>query len=143
MSNIILMTLIVVLVVPGITIGYVFLIERLLGFLPTQWHSRLRPWLWLGPAFVLLTFILIYPTLSTIGLSFFNEDSTQFVGLDNYIHAFTAPDTLIALRNSTLWLTTLGLGTVFLGLIIAVLFDRVRYEPIAKAILFLPMAISS
>ena len=51
-------------------------------------------------------------------------------------------DTLIALRNNVLWLVLLTALMVGLGLLIAVLVDRVRYESVAKSVIFLPLAIS-
>ena len=64
------------------------------------------------------------------------------MGLDNYRYAFTSPQMLAAFKNNLLWLVLFTSITVSLGLIIAVLFDRVSYEPWAKAIIFLPQAIS-
>jgi alpha-glucoside transport system permease protein len=75
-------------------------------------------------------------------LSLLNADSTRYVGLDNYVYAFTNPDTLAAMRNNLLWLVFFTLFTVTFGLLIAVLTDRVSYERVANAIIFLPMAIS-
>ncbi len=96
----------------------------------------------LGLRFLLLSAYLVLPTVQTIYLSFFNQDSSKFVGLQNYIFAFTAPDMLIAFRNNILWLVLVTGISVGLGLIIAVLVDRVKYEPLAKSLIFLPMAIS-
>jgi alpha-glucoside transport system permease protein len=71
-----------------------------------------------------------------------NADSSEYVGLDNYEFATTNPDMISALKNNVLWLVLFTGGTVILGLVIAVLTDRVRYETIIKGIIFLPMAIS-
>lgn len=138
-----LLTAIVVIVgVPAVLVGYVALAEAFIGRLPFVWRPRLRPWLWLLPALILMAFFLLYPALDTIYLSFFDTKGTQFVGLQNFIYFFSTPDTLISLRNNVYWLIFLTIFTVGLGLILAVLFDRVKYESTAKAILFLPMAIS-
>ena len=51
-------------------------------------------------------------------------------------------DTLIALRNNVFWVILLPLLTVGLGLSVAVLVDRVRYEGVVKTVVFLPLAIS-
>ncbi|NEO60447.1 MAG: sugar ABC transporter permease [Moorea sp. SIO4G2] len=99
-------------------------------------------WVYLAPALALLTAYLILPTLNTIYISFLDKRSQNFVGLDNYIFAFTNPTMLIAFRNNVLWLVLVTGFSVALGLIIAVLVDRVRYEPVAKSIIFMPMAIS-
>jgi alpha-glucoside transport system permease protein len=48
----------------------------------------------------------------------------------------------VAFRNNLLWIVLMTTFSVGLGLIIAVLVDRVRYEPIAKSVIFLPVAIS-
>jgi alpha-glucoside transport system permease protein len=80
--------------------------------------------------------------LNTIWTSFQNANSTKFVGFKNYQLIFTDPTLLQVLRNNLLWLVLATAGTVFLGLIIAVLVDRVRVESFAKAAIFIPMALS-
>ncbi|MGF1457956.1 MAG: carbohydrate ABC transporter permease [Leptolyngbyaceae cyanobacterium] len=107
-----------------------------------QWRSRLLPWIYMTPALGVLGAFLILPTLRTIMISFMDRRSESWVGLDNYIFAFTNPDMLVAFRNNILWLVLVTGVSVSLGLIIAVLVDRVKYEPLAKALIFLPMAIS-
>ncbi len=105
-------------------------------------RGGLSPWLYLAPALLILGVFLVYPTLNTIYLSFLDRHSDEFVGLKNYKFAFTNKTMLIAFRNNLLWLVVFTSMTVSLGLILAVLLDRVRYEAIAKSIIFLPMAIS-
>jgi len=105
------------------------------------------PWLWLAPALVLLGIFLVYPTVDTIRRSFQDEKSHGFVGLDNYRFIVDNPqplvsDTHVALLNNLMWLTVFTAITVALGLIIAVLTARVRYEAVAKSAIFIPMAIS-
>lgn len=138
----IVLALIVVVGVPAATVAYIALVEALTGRLPYHTRLRVRPWLWVGPALFLLAFYLIYPTLNTIYLSLFNADSSQFVGLENYKYVFTNQDMLSSLKNNVLWLVLLTALTVGFGLTFAVLFDRVKYEAVAKALIFLPMAIS-
>ena len=138
-----LITAIVVIVgVPAATVLYVAAIEWLLVRLPYKSRTRLRPWLWVAPALLLLIFFLIYPTINTIILSFKNANSSQYVGLQNYIFAFTNSDMLDAFKNNLLWLVFFTLLTVSFGLLFALLADRVRYESVVKALIFLPMAIS-
>lgn len=100
------------------------------------------PWLYLAPALLILGFFLVYPTVSTFYFSFFDERLENFVGLKNYIWAFTSKPMLIAFRNNLLWILVFTSVTVSLGLVLAVLLDRVPYESLAKSVLFLPMAIS-
>lgn len=99
-------------------------------------------WLYIGPTLLILTFFLVYPTFNTLYLSFFDKNSKNFVGLANYVFAFTKKLMLIAFRNNLLWLVVFTALTVSLGLILAVMLDRVRYETVAKSVIFLPMAIS-
>ncbi len=129
--------------VPAVLVGYVALVEWGVQRLPDKQQPRLRPWLWIGPAVVLLTFYLVYPTLNTVYLSLLNAKSTEFIGLTNYVYALTNHDMLLAMRNNILWLVFFTGFTVSFGLLIAVLTDRVPYESVAKALIFLPMAISS
>ncbi|AGF53109.1 membrane bound sugar transport protein [Synechocystis sp. PCC 6803] len=98
--------------------------------------------MYVTPALLFLSAYLILPTLETVYLSFFDGRSRNFVGLKNYVFAFTDHTMLVAFRNNLLWLVLVTGISVSLGLIIAVLVDKVRYEAIAKSIIFLPMAIS-
>lgn len=107
------------------------------------------------PALILLLVFLVYPTFWTIALSFDTGrglDFKKFIGFDNYVNLFTNDHLFLdlsefppsgAVFNNITWAflnTSLCLG---LGLLIAVLADRVRYESIVKAVVFLPMAISA
>lgn len=134
--------LIVVIGVPAVLFGYIILTEQVLRVVPDRQRGRIRPWLWLAPALAFLIVFLVYPTIGTIIKSFQNTAGTEFVGLDNYIYFFTSPTTLGALKNNVLWVILLTGLTVGFGMIIAVLVDRVRYESVAKAVIFLPLAIS-
>lgn len=137
-----LLALTVVVGVPAIQVGYAILIESGLRLLPDRAQWKLRPWLWLAPALAFLGIFLIYPALHTLYLSFLDARSTAFVGLANYVFAFTNRDMLLAFRNNLLWLIFFTGFAVSFGLLLAVLTDRVRYESLAKSIIFLPMAIS-
>ena len=99
-------------------------------------------WFWLLPALVFIIVFLVYPAVDTFRLSFMNSNSTAYVGLDNYVHAFTNKTTQDALLNNVLWLLLFTLLAVGLGVLLAVLTGRVRYESTAKAFIFVPMAIS-
>ena len=133
---------IVVLGVPSVLIGYIWLTERFLGLLGQRARPRLRPWLWLAPALAFLVVFLVYPSIGSLIRSFQNAAGTKFVGLDNYAWFFNDDASLIALKNSLIWLVVLTTLAVGLGLLIAVLVDRVRYETVAKSVIFVPLAIS-
>ena len=133
---------IVVIGVPAALVGYILLTERLIQVFPERRQGRLRPWFWIAPALAFLIVFLIYPTLNTFALSFQDASSRNFVGLANYAWFFGDATTLEALRNSVLWVIFMTAGVVGLGLLVAILVDRVRYEPLAKTAIFIPLAIS-
>src|SRR5688572_21952622 len=139
MSDRLILAAIVVVGVPLALVGYITLVEALLGTLAPRRRSAVRPWLWLAPALLFLLTFLVYPVFNTLYLSVLGRDSDRFVGLANYQYVFTDGTMLMALRNNALWLIFFTLLTVTFGLLIAVLADRVRYESVAKAIIFLPM----
>jgi alpha-glucoside transport system permease protein len=134
----------VVVGVPAVLVAYIWSTERLLSFASERWRRRVRPWLWLLPALGFLGFFLIYPTIRTIIRSFQSKSelAPRWVGLANYKWFFTNSDALSSLFNNVLWVVFLTLFVVGGGLLVAVLVDRVRYESIAKSIIFLPLAIS-
>jgi len=99
-------------------------------------------WLYVVPALVILAFFLVYPAVHTIVLSLGDKTGEGFAGFSNYRFVFTNRTMQSALRNNLLWVAVFTAGTVGLGLAMAVLLDRVKYERIAKAIIFLPMAVS-
>jgi alpha-glucoside transport system permease protein len=133
---------IVVVGVPAVLVGYILASERLLQLVPERRQRRIRPWIWLAPALLLLIAFLVYPTIYTLILSFQNSAGTQFVGLANYQHFFGPTGGLGALKNSVLWLVFFSGIAAALGLLIAILVDRVRFESAAKTAIFVPLAIS-
>ncbi len=139
--------IIVVIGVPAVLVGYIWGTEQVLKLAPERSKPRIRPWLWLLPALAFLGVFLVYPTIGTVIRSLFSKgnilgQNTHFVGLDNFIWFFSDSGALSALKNNVLWLVFLTLLTVGLGLLIAILADKVRYESVAKSGIFLPLAIS-
>lgn len=107
-----------------------------------QLRERVRPWLFIAPALILLGMFLVYPALRTLYLSFFDKYGRDFVGLDNYEWALDDRGFKTAVRNNLLWLLIVPFASTGLGLLVAVLADRVKWEAIAKSLIFMPMAIS-
>lgn len=132
----------VVIGVPTVLVGYIWGTEQVLRLLPERLKPRIRPWLWLAPALGFLGLFLVYPTIGTVIRSFQDKFGKAWVGLDNFAWFFGSDDALTALKNNVLWLVFLTLFVVGLGLLIAVLVDRVRYESVAKSVIFVPLAIS-
>ncbi len=110
--------------------------------LPAEWTGRLQPFVFVGPAIAVLAWYLAIPTVRTFYLSLFNADSTQFVGVDNYVAVFTERIMFEAFRNNLLWMVFATIFSVGFGLLIAILADRSRFETLAKSLIFMPMAIS-
>lgn len=135
--------IVVVVGVPATLVGFILGIEWLLRFLPARMQPRLRPWLWLLPALAFLGVFLVYPTIQTLFRSFYDKFGKTFIGLDNYTWFVGNSDAVSSLINSLIWVVLLPIITVGLGLAIAVIVDRVRYESIAKSVIFLPLAISA
>lgn len=111
-------------------------------FFPSRTQRHILPWIYLTPAAFVLTAYLLLPTVLTIFVSFFDERSQNFVGFANYASLLTDRVMWEAFRNNILWLVLVTGISVGLGLLIAVLADRVRYEQVPKTLIFLPMAIS-
>jgi alpha-glucoside transport system permease protein len=95
-----------------------------------------------GPALILLAVGLLYPAFGTIVNSFQRGTSSDFIGFDNYIRAFSEPAFLLVLGNTALWVLVAPALATFIGLVYAVVVDHSRFEKFAKALVFLPMAIS-
>ena len=117
----------------AVFIGANAAVERL-GWL----GRRLLPWVFIGPALLMLGIYLVFPAISTIGASLTEGGGAAA----NYGNILDDPDMLIALRNNALWLVLGTGGSVALGLVIATLVDRVKREALAKTFIFLPLAIS-
>ncbi len=117
-------------------------------------QGRWVPWMYVLPALIVMTIFIVYPGLNTFYLSFRNTPNTDWATancvagqpcwgiFENYRYALTSDIMTTAFGNNLKWILLMVSGTVILGLLIAVLADRVRYESVAKAIIFLPMAIS-
>ncbi|MFZ1595259.1 MAG: ABC transporter permease subunit [Anaerolineae bacterium] len=117
-----------------------WVIERL----PGAWRHRLIPFLFVGPALAILAWYLLVPTFRTFYASLFDANGQIFVGLQNYIYAFTSRGMVEAFRNNLFWLLIVTSGTVGFALVIAVLADRThpKFEVVAKSLIFMPMVIS-
>ena len=117
-------------------------------------QKPLTPWLYLLPALIVMTTFIVYPGFNTFYLSIRNNDNTGWAStrcmdgqpcwgiFENYRYALTSTIMQTAFLNNLKWIVLMVSGSVALGLLIAVLADRVKYESLAKSLIFLPMAIS-
>ena len=95
-----------------------------------------------GPAGILLFIGLVIPAIQTIIFSFKDPDSLKFVGFDNYKWMTADPNVHVILVNTALWILVVPLVTTGIGLMLAVLLDRMKHESVPKSLIFMPMAIS-
>src|ERR671924_147897 len=98
--------------VPLLLVGYIQVGEWLLERLPKRIAARMRPYVWVFPAVAFATVFMVLPTI--------------------YTFFFTNPETLASLKNNILWLVFFTGFVVLFGLLFSVIFDRVRYESLAK-----------
>jgi alpha-glucoside transport system permease protein len=128
--------------VVGIFLLY-WAMNRAVDLLGARYREGVRPYIFVGPALVILSLFLIYPVINTILISLKDAQGEAFVGLENFKFVFTDEDMLLALRNTAGWVILVPLVTVSIGLAFATVVDRLRRgEAVAKSLIFLPMAIS-
>jgi alpha-glucoside transport system permease protein len=109
--------------------------------------GRLGPPSWLAvgfllPALLLLGALVVYPIVYTAIRSFFDASGKKMVGLDNYTAIFTDHDSLVAVRNTAIWVVVAPTVVTILGLLFAVLTERIRWSTAFKMVVFMPMAVS-
>jgi ABC-type sugar transport system permease subunit len=180
----------------------------LASLLPGSAASKVRPWIFVGPALLFIFVTLVVPTVRTLYLSLLDNAGEEVVGGEQYGWIFTSDDifgfdgigdmftsrlfvigllalavgvalavrngkaigtrtdfssagTVLAVAagitfvlfalftsargvvwNNLWWVFAVTALATALGLAVAVLADRVKGEAIAKALIFLPMAIS-
>jgi alpha-glucoside transport system permease protein len=130
--------------VAGAVVVY-WLLNKLAELLPGQWEDRVKPYLYLLPAFAAIGLYLIYPTVVTFQYSFANNRSTEYVGFENYTNLLKSSQFQNTLFNTLLWILVAPAATIAIGLLIATLADRLkpRAEKTAKTFVFLPLAIGA
>jgi alpha-glucoside transport system permease protein len=96
----------------------------------------------LAPALLVLCTLVAYPIVHTVWLSLHSPDGSRFVGLANYLEMFTGQDTRRALTNNAIWVVVAPTVVTVLGLMFALLTERVRLVNAFRLALFMPMAIS-
>lgn len=118
--------------------------DLVVNLLPERTREAVRPFVFVGPALVVLSVYLVYPAVNTTILSFKDREGSSFIGFDNFKELFTNTDYLITMRNSFLWVIIVPFFAVAIGLGFATLADKLgrRGESISKSMIFMPMAIS-
>ena len=120
-------------------------LNKLAEALPGRWETRIKPYFYIAPAVAAIGVYLVYPTIVTVVDSFRSSDGSRFVGLDNFSQLLGTPAFRQTLLNSLLWIALVPAACIAVGLLVAVLADRLTptAEKMAKTIVFMPMAISA
>ncbi len=104
--------------------------------------SALAAALFILPAAVMLLVFVVYPIGSTFLRSLYDATGSRFVGLGNYLQIFQRSRTLIALRNNVIWVIVVPIIVSSIGLVLAVLSDRLRWRSAFRLTIFLPLVVS-
>ncbi len=107
-----------------------------------RWRKYGLTAVFLAPAAFFLLIWIVYPTVRTIGRSFFDNDS-HFVWFDNYREIFTTDTLRTAVKNNVIWVAVVPAFVTAIGLIFAVLTERIRWSIAFKTVVFMPLAISA
>jgi alpha-glucoside transport system permease protein len=106
------------------------------------WRRYRMALLFLAPAAFFLIVFIVYPTLYTVWRSLFDQSGANFVGLGNYKTLFTTSELLTAIKNNAIWVLVAPALVTAIGLVFAVLTERIRWSVAFKTAVFMPMAIS-
>jgi alpha-glucoside transport system permease protein len=101
--------------------------------------------IFLAPAVIMLGVWMVYPAVYTIIRSFFGQTGFigTWVGIDNYKHLWHDASLRTAIKNNIIWVAVVPAFVTAIGLLFAVLTERVRWSVAFKTVVFLPMAISA
>ncbi len=137
-------SLVAVLAGVGAALVLYWVLNKLAEMMPSKWEERLKPYIFILPAYAAMAFYLIYPSIQTLFYAFKDPTSTSWVGFENFTNLLGSSDFRQTLLNTLLWIIIVPAVTVTIGLGVAVLSDRLRpsAEKAAKTLIFLPMAIS-
>ena len=121
-----------------------WVLNKFCELLPRKLEYRLKPYVFILPAYLAITVYLLYPAIVTVINSFKDRFSENWVGWDNYSALLSDPDFLDTLFTTMLWVVIVPSVTIAVGLTVAVLADRLRGrgERFVKTMIFMPMAIS-
>ncbi|HWH05924.1 MAG TPA: ABC transporter permease subunit [Gaiellaceae bacterium] len=106
------------------------------------WRGLLLPLGFLAPAIFFLGVWVVYPTFATMVRSLYSDRGDRFVGIDNYRRLFSDDIIFTAIKNNFLWVLFIPLGVTAVGLVFAVLTERVRWAVAFKVAVFIPLAVS-
>jgi alpha-glucoside transport system permease protein len=140
-------TLLTILIGIGAALALFWILNKLSELLPSRFEERLKPLFYILPAYASIVVFVIYPAILTIIYSFQTKvgfPTQEWVGLQNYTDLLSNKGFRDTLFNTLLWIAVVPVVVVILGLMVAVLADRLqtRGENAVKTLIFMPMAIS-
>src|SRR5881397_1469898 len=109
---------------------------------PSRWRNHAVTAGFLAPALIFLSVWIVYPALDTLRRSFMDQDSAKYVGIDNYKAIFQSDFIVTAIKNNAIWIAVVPALVTAIGLIFAVLTERIGWAVAFKTVVFMPMAIS-
>ena len=109
---------------------------------PGRWRSYAVTAAFLAPALILLAVWIAYPVVYTFWRSLYDRSGDNFIWLDNYQTLFSTDTTRTAIKNNAIWLAVVPALVTAIGLVFAVLTERVRWAVAFKIAVFMPMAVS-
>ena len=143
----VLTTLLTILIGVGAALALFWVLNKISELLPGRLEERLKPLFYILPAYAAIVIFVVYPAILTITYSFQTKvgfPTQEWVGLQNYTDLLGNEGFRNTLLNTFLWIAIVPAATVVLGLMVAVLADRLqtRSENTVKTLIFMPMAIS-
>lgn len=109
---------------------------------PSRARNIAIPLSFLGPALILLGVWVVYPAIATVIRSFFDDQGNSFVWFENFSRMFHDDVIYTAIKNNVIWIAIAPLSVTLLGLVLAVLTERIGWASFFKVIVFMPLAIS-
>jgi alpha-glucoside transport system permease protein len=108
-----------------------------------RWREYALALGFLAPALFFLGVWVVYPAIRTIVRSFFSDSGDRFVWFDNYNTLFTTSALQTAIKNNAIWVAVVPALVTAIGLIFAVLIERISWSFAFKTAVFMPMAVSA
>ena len=110
-----------------------------------NWGRYVAGAVFLAPALFVLGVWVVYPVVYTVLRSFFGQSGYlgTWVGLDNYKRLFTTSTLRTAIKNNAIWVAVVPAFVTSIGLLFAVMLEKIRWKVAFKTVVFLPMAISA
>jgi len=105
-------------------------------------RSAALPLSFLGPALLLLAVWVVYPAIATVIRSLFDDQGKSFVWFQNFDRMFSDHIIYTAIKNNVIWIAVAPVAVTAIGLVLAVMTERINWASFFKVVVFMPLAIS-